>query len=121
MYVNLLQSENGARRRLAIRALVAVTFLACAAAPAWSGSDERKGTGGAFELKIPVGPRGNALGGAVVGDIEGVEAAFWNPAGLGSLERTEALFSHKQYFADMTINYASVATRLAASGRWRPR
>src|SRR5512137_2251626 len=86
--------------RLSILALVLV-LLAGVAVPALAGSNGRKGTAGAPELSIAVGPRGTALGGAVVSDVTGVESMFWNPAGLGTLTKTEAMFSHTQYFADM--------------------
>ena len=98
--------------RLVVRVLVVLALLACAAAPAFAGSDERKGTGGALELRLPVGPRGTALGGAVVSDATGIDALFWNPAGLATIQRTEATFSHTQYFADMKVNYAAVGTHL---------
>ena len=94
--------------RLIILALVLLALLAGAATPALAGSNGRKGTEGAPELSIPVGPRGVALGGAVVGDVSGVEAMFWNPAGLGTLTKTEAMFSHTQYFAGMKLNYAAI-------------
>ncbi len=99
-------------RHLVVRVMVALALLACAAAPAFAGSDERNGTGGALELRLPVGPRGSALGSSVVGDASGIEALFWNPAGLATIERTEATFSHTQYFADMKLNYAAVGTHL---------
>jgi hypothetical protein len=103
--------EDRNMRHLVVRVLVVLVLLACAAAPAFAGSDERKGTGGALELRLPVGPRGTALGSAVVADASGIEALFWNPAGLATIERTQATFSHTQYFADMKLNYAAVATR----------
>jgi hypothetical protein len=102
--------------RLIILALVLPALLAGAAAPALAGSNGRKGTEGAQELMIPVGPRGAALGGAVVGDVSGVEAMYWNPAGLGTLSKTEALFTHTQYFAGMKLNYAAVATQVSGFG-----
>ena len=98
--------------RLVVRVLVALALLTCAAAPAFAGSDERKGTGGALELRLPVGPRGTALGGSVVSDASGIDALFWNPAGLATIQRTEAMFSHTQYFADMKLNYAAIGTHL---------
>jgi hypothetical protein len=82
---------------------------------AYAGSDGRKGTAGASELQIPVGARSTALGGTVVSDVNGIEAMFWNPAGLGATTGTEALFTHAQYFADMKLNYAGVA---AKAGNW---
>ena len=102
--------------RLIILALVLPALLAGAAAPALAGSNGRKGTEGAQELMIPVGPRGAALGGAVVGDVSGVEAIYWNPAGLGTLTKTQAMFSHTQYFADMKLNYAAIGTNLGSFG-----
>lgn len=102
--------------RLAIRALGLATLLALAVSGAWAGSDERKGTSGAPELLIQVGPRASAMGGAASADVSGVESIFWNPAGLASLEGPEALFSHMGYFAGMDVNYAAVATRAGALG-----
>jgi hypothetical protein len=91
-------------------------LLACAASSAWAGSQERKGTGGATELRLPVGPRGSALGSPVVADVSGVEALFWNPAGVANMEGTEVLFSHTSYIADMDINWAAVAVNLKRFG-----
>jgi len=102
--------EDLKMRRLVVRVLVVLALLACAAAPAFAGSDERKGTGGALELRLPVGPRGTALGSSVVSDAYGIDALFWNPAGLATIQRTEAMFSHTQYFADMKLNYAAIGT-----------
>jgi hypothetical protein len=116
MFVNQLSRGDATMRRLAIRALAPIVLLAAAAGAAFAGSDERKGTSGAHELRIPVGPRGTALGGAVVSDVSGAEAIFWNPAGLGSLEGTEALFSHTTYFADQKLNFASIATKVGEFG-----
>lgn len=116
MFVDHLRPRHHAVRDLMILALALLPLLVGAAGTAYAGSEERKGTGGAHELKIPVGPRGTALGGAVVGDVEGVEAIFWNPAGLGGLQGTEAIFSHTRYFADQKLNFAAVATRLGNAG-----
>src|SRR5437867_11972627 len=110
-------SNEGGRtmHRLMMRALALAAGLLWAAS-AWAGADERKGTGGAPELLIPVGPRTSALGFAGASDVSGAEATFWNPAGLASLEGTEALFSHTSYFADMQVNYAAAAAKVGAFG-----
>ncbi len=102
--------------RLMYGALVVVTLGVAAAVPAWAGSDERKGTDGALELMLPVGARGSALGGSVVSDVTGTEAIYWNPAGHTTIERPEVLFTHTNYFADMKINYAAVATKVGGLG-----
>lgn len=108
--------RQGSAMRLGLRAAAVAALLACAAGSVYAGSEERKGTGGATELRLPVGPRGSALGGTVVSDVTGVEAMFWNPAGLGSLERTQAMFTHTEYFAGMNLNYAGVAMHVGGVG-----
>jgi hypothetical protein len=50
---------------------------------------------------------------ALTGDVT---AGFWNPAGLGTLEGTEALFTHTQYIADMSVNYAAIAVKAGGFG-----
>lgn len=108
-------SRSGAAIRLGI--LWMVVSAAVGAAPAaHAGSDGRRGTSGATELQLPVGARGTALGGAVASDVSGIEAMFWNPAGLAATPGTEALFSHTRFFADMKLNYAGVATKAGGLG-----
>ena len=104
----------GARRIFALA--IGLAALACLHVGPAAGSDERKGTGGALELRLPVGPRGSALGNTVVADVSGVEATFWNPAGLGVLSHTQALFTHTNYIADMKLNYAAVGMHLGGFG-----
>lgn len=98
------------------RVCALTALLGLVAGTAFAGSVGRKGTAGAVELRIPVGARGTALGGAVASDITGVEAMFWNPAGLATVEGTDAMFSHQNYFADMKLNYAGIATRMGGFG-----
>ena len=102
--------------RLAVRAFALTALVALAVAPAWGASDGRKGTSGAEELIIPVGPRGTALSGTVTSDVTGIESMFWNPAGLGTVAGTEVLFTHTSYLADMKVNYAAAATKVGGLG-----
>jgi hypothetical protein len=81
--------------------------LAAASATAYASAD-RLGTAGAQELRIPVGARETALGGAVVSEVAGVSALYWNPAGAGNSEATQVLFSHQPYIADMDVEYFAV-------------
>ncbi|MCK5126634.1 MAG: PorV/PorQ family protein [candidate division Zixibacteria bacterium] len=83
---------------------------------AYAGNDRRIGTAGAQELRIPIGARSTAMGGAVIADVSGVEAVYWNPAGLASLNGTEAMFSHQPYFAAIDVNFVGVATRIEDFG-----
>lgn len=102
--------------RATLCALSLVALLAGMASRAHAGSDGRKGTSGASELLIPVGPRGTALGGAVVSDATGLEAMYYNPAGLAGGERAEVAFSHTRYFAGMTVAHAAGAMPVGRIG-----
>ncbi|MDM7926964.1 MAG: PorV/PorQ family protein [bacterium] len=79
---------------------------------AWAGNPEKKGTAGAEELLIPVGSRGVALGGASMACINGVDAIYWNPAGVANTTNsTEAMFSYMKYIADINVTYGALAVK----------
>lgn len=78
-----------------------------------AGNTDRVGTAGAQELLIPVGARGTALGGSMVACVGGVDAVYWNPAGIASSKQSvEAMFSHMTYIADIGLTNLAVATKL---------
>lgn len=117
MFCMNLSIRGGTPSRWAALLLVAVVMTASMGVPrAHAGSSGRTGTAGATELLIPVGARSSALGGTVAGDVTGIEAMYWNPAGLGATSRTEVLFTHTNYFGDMKLNYAGVATKAGGFG-----
>ncbi len=96
---------------------IGCTLLVLAlAAPAFAGNEDRIGTAGAQELRIPVGSRGVAMGGSAIAAVTGTEAIFWNPAGVSALEGTETTFSYQQYIADIAVNFAAVATQIGDLG-----
>ncbi len=89
-----------------VRRGLAALLLMAMAAPAWPGTDARIGTGGALELRLGPGARSVALGGAVLADARGVEAIFFNPAGLAASDaKAEFTFSHTTWLGDTDINY----------------
>lgn len=90
--------------------------LLCLVMSAHAGSDRRVGTAGAQELLIPIGSRGTAMGGAVVANTSGVEALFWNPAGIAGLEGTEVMFTHQPYLADIDVNFFGVGHTIEGFG-----
>jgi hypothetical protein len=75
---------------------------------AYAGDVNRTGTAGAQELLIPVGARDLALGGSSVASTTGVDAIYWNPAGLSKINSVEAMFSHLNYIADIGVEYGVV-------------
>jgi len=94
--------------------LILILFLL--AGQVFAGSDLRVGTAGAQELRIPVGARGSAMGGSAVADIYGVEALYWNPAGVAIVEGTEVAFSYLRYIADINMGYMGVTRNLGDYG-----
>lgn len=84
---------------------------------AWAGTEERLGTGGASELRIPVGARSVGLASSNLGNTMGAEALFTNPAGLAATDsKTEVLFSYAHYIADMNLNYIALAQKVGNLG-----
>ncbi len=95
--------------------ICALSILALATV-SMAGSERRMGTAGAQELRIPIGSRGTALGGAIGADVYGTEAIFYNPAGVAMVPGTEVMFSHLNYFADMDLNYIALTTEIEDFG-----
>ena len=83
----------------------------------FGGGQNRAGTSGAPELRIPVGARYLAMSGAPIANVTGLEAIYWNPAGLDfSPNSANAIFSYRSYIADMNINYVAANGRLGDFG-----
>lgn len=83
----------------------------------FAGGGRRNGTAGAQELLIPIGARGLAFNGAYIAGLEGIEAIYYNPAGVGySKSGTEAMFSHMSYIGDIGVSYAAVTSNFEGFG-----
>jgi len=83
----------------------------------FGGGQNRAGTSGAPELRIPVGAKYLAMVGSPIASITGLESIYWNPAGVDfSLTEANALFSYRSYIADMNVNFAAVSGRLGDLG-----
>jgi hypothetical protein len=65
------------------------------------------GTAGAKFLRIPVGARAAAMGGAVVGWIDDASATFWNPAGIVGVKSAELMVAHTPWWATTKLNSAA--------------
>ena len=64
-------------------------------------------------LEIPVGARGIAMGSAYSAVTDDISSIWWNPAGLGFLERREVMVTVVDYTLDLTYSYAAAAVPLA--------
>lgn len=103
------------------RSLIIITAIIIVASSmftdVFAGGGKRNGTAGVQELLIPVGARGLALSGSYTAGINGIDALYYNPAGLIQADnKVEAQFSHMNYIADIGISYAAVASNFDALG-----
>jgi len=67
--------------------------------------EQRAGTASMTFLKIGVGARASALGGAYVAMANDASATYWNPAGLVQSGRNELLISHLDWLVDVDYEY----------------
>ncbi len=102
------------RIRMMAGALLLVLFIA---GDAFAGRGDKAGTSAAPELLIPVGGRYLALGGSALATATGVEAIYWNPAGLarGNVS-SEAIFSHMNHIADIGVDYLALGSNFEGFG-----
>lgn len=84
----------------------------------YGGPRKKLGTSAAPELLIPVGSIGTSLSGSNLSTTTGVDAIYWNPAGLASLnsQNAELLVCHSLYFADMNLQYLGVGAKIGNLG-----
>jgi uncharacterized membrane protein YeaQ/YmgE (transglycosylase-associated protein family) len=69
-------------------------------------------TSGDF-LQIGVGARAAAMGGAFSAVTDNSDAAYWNPAGLASVETYDLSFSHFSWYQDIAIEHGAAAFALS--------
>ncbi len=90
--------------------LGASTHLAAQILPAFG--EDRAGTSAFQFLKIPVDPRGTALGETAVSNANDASALFWNPALAAQGGRTEVGVASAAYFADVALHYVAGYSRV---------
>lgn len=92
------------------RAATAVAALSLLSSAAWADP-----AGFAF-LEVPAGAQASAMGGAYATVGEGVEAAFWNPAGLAAVRGIQLTASHYEFLEQLRHAQFGVAGRLLGGG-----
>jgi hypothetical protein len=118
-------------RKMAIRALItALSFLALASMPLLAQGTARQdytgldkyitagrpenasfvGVRAAEFLTIPVGARGIAMGSAYSAVADDISSIWWNPAGLGFLDKREVMLTLVDYSLDITYSYGAFAS-----------
>ncbi len=78
-----------------------------------AGTGKSVGTAGAMELQIPTGAKGVALNGSNCANVSGVDALYYNPAGISNLgSSVETQFSNYNYIADIGLSYGALASNI---------
>lgn len=99
------------------RLVFILILLSFSVVETFGGGQNRAGTAGAPELRIPVGAKYLAMVGSPIASVTGLEAIYWNPAGVDfSPTSANALFSYRSYIADMSINFIAASGRLGDLG-----
>ncbi len=84
-----------------------------------SGQDEtitKVGTTSAQFLKLGVGARSIALGGAFVAEASDLSALYWNPAGLAGITGSQVQFAYTDYLTDISYSVAGFGVNLGGMG-----
>ena len=96
------------KRGLLVTSLIALTFTASSVF-----AQDKTGTSAAPELLIPVGAKYEGMAGSANAFVTGVDAIFWNPAGLDMESGAGgALFSYRQYIANIGVSYLAIGGNL---------
>ena len=98
-------------RRSALWLIVASLLCPAGAWAQWDYGFEfsKAGSAGLQFLKIGLGARETAMGEAALATTRGVNAIFWNPAGIAYVEGAEAVFSHRTWLLDIRLSAAGAA------------
>lgn len=79
-------------------------------------SPTRVGTTTAEFLSFGYGSAGSSLGDAYVSMVNDVSAIYWNPAGLGFMQRSEAQFTYQPWILDISSEFAGIGIAVPGIG-----
>lgn len=75
-----------------------------------------KGTVAASFLEIGIGARATAMGGAYAAQAGYSEMIYWNPAGLAYIDGPAVSFTHAEWLAETSFDFATVVAPLPFQG-----
>ncbi len=111
------RKEQTMNKHTITTSLLVCLLMVLAVQGVFAGRADKSGTAAAPQLLIPVGPRMIALGGTSIATINGIEALYWNPAGITkSTRESNATFSHLNYLADIGVEYVGVSSKFEGLG-----
>jgi len=112
-----MKKERTMKITFAKLSILCVALVCAVTSVSYAGRGDKAGTSAAPMLLIPVGARDIALGGSNLASSIGVDAIYYNPAGLAfSKKNSEAMFSHMNYIADIGVDYLAVSTSFEGLG-----
>ena len=79
-------------------------------------SISKTGTTSAQFLKIGADARGASMGNAFTAMSGGISSMYWNPAGMTSIRKMEAIFLNSDWLAGITYSYAAFGLNLGNTG-----
>jgi hypothetical protein len=91
--------------------VLALSLLAASSSMAIGLGDQRVGTSSASFLRIGIGARATAMGGAFVAVCDDVTSLAWNPAGLVLIDKTEIAFTYTSWPADIGYSHLAFGTK----------
>jgi len=74
------------------------------------------GTSAAAFLRIPIGAKGIAMGGAFTSIADDGSAVFWNPGALGRLADRDLYLHHSDWLPGLDFNFAALSMSLQRYG-----
>jgi len=99
------------------RLAITILFVCLLATGAFAQDFDNVGTSALNFLKIGIGSRAEAMGGAFVAQANDVTAVYWNVAGLTNIEGTEVAFSANDWITDVTQYFIGTAVPLGEFGK----
>ena len=96
--------------------LLAFALCLVGTAPSW-GQFNNVGTSAANFLKIQVGARGAAMGGAFSAIVDDASSLYWNPAGMAAMTSNEVTFSQNYWLLDLRQDFVAGAFRVGDYNR----
>ncbi len=67
-------------------------------------------------LKIGIGSRAIGMGGAFTATASDMSAIYWNPAGVATSNTNQVYFSHTDWVADVSNDFAAIASYIPGLG-----
>ena len=95
---------------------ITLIFLVTMFSSSYSQKPIRVGTTTANFLEIGFGAAGNAMGDAFVSVADDLSSIYWNPAGLGYMTQTEAMFIYQPWLVDINTSFVAVGVVLPRIG-----